>query len=108
LKEAVGEKIIEKREEELVEKFFQRFRNHEKLLVLGSSTVPRLAIFSFLIYVPAFDKYLHHNFVCILLNDLFGIQGRSGCACAGPYALELLNIDDQKGQIYIKFITEDE
>ncbi|CAF4991457.1 unnamed protein product, partial [Rotaria sp. Silwood1] len=62
LKEAVGEKIIEKREEELVEKFFQRFRNHEKLLVLGSSTVPRLAIFSFLIYVPAFDKYLHHNF----------------------------------------------
>ncbi|CAF3719413.1 unnamed protein product [Rotaria sp. Silwood1] len=108
LKEAVGEKIIEKREEELVEKFFQRFRNHEKLLVLGSSTVPRLAIFSFLIYVPAFDKYLHHNFVCILLNDLFGIQVRSGCACAGPYALELLNIDDQKGQIYMKFITEDE
>ncbi|CAF4686857.1 unnamed protein product, partial [Rotaria sp. Silwood1] len=85
-----------------------RFRNHEKLLVLGSSTVPRLAIFSFLIYVPAFDKYLHHNFVCMLLNDLFGIQVRSGCACAGPYVLELLNIDDQKAQIYTKFITEDE
>ncbi|CAF1228182.1 unnamed protein product [Rotaria sordida] len=108
LKEIVGEKIIEKRETELIEKFFQRFQNHEKLLVLGSSIVPRLAIFSFLIYVPTFNKYLHHNFICILLNDLFGIQVRSGCACAGPYVLELLNIDDQKAQIYTRFITEDE
>ncbi|CAF1516915.1 unnamed protein product [Rotaria sordida] len=108
LKEIVGENIIEKRETELVDKFFQRFRNHQKLLVLGSSTVPRLAIFSFLIYVPIFDKYLHHNLISILLNDLFGIQVRSGCACAGPYVLELLNIDDQKAQIYTRFMTEDE
>jgi selenocysteine lyase/cysteine desulfurase len=32
-------------------------------------------------------KYLHYNFICSLLNDLFGIQVRSGCACAGPYVL---------------------
>ena len=24
--------------------------------------------------------FLHHNFVSALLNDLFGIQGRGGCA----------------------------
>ena len=29
---------------------------------------------------------LHHNFVSVLLNDLYGIQARGGCACAGPYA----------------------
>ena len=29
-------------------------------------------------------RYLHHNFVVALLNDLFGIQSRGGCSCAGP------------------------
>ena len=37
-------------------------------------------------------RILHHSFVSALLNDLFGIQSRSGCACAGPFALQLLGI----------------
>lgn len=28
-----------------------------------------------------------------MLNDVFGVQVRGGCACAGPYALRLLGID---------------
>lgn len=39
-------------------------------------------------------RYLHHNFVAALLNDLFGIQSRAGCSCAGPYGHRLLGIDD--------------
>ncbi len=39
------------------------------------------------------DRYLHHNFVVALLNDLFGIQSRGGCSCAGPYGHQLLGID---------------
>ena len=38
-------------------------------------------------------QYLHHNFVVALLNDLFGIQARGGCSCAGPYGHRLLGID---------------
>jgi selenocysteine lyase/cysteine desulfurase len=38
-------------------------------------------------------RYLHYNFVCALLNDLFGIQARGGCMCAGPYAQRLLGLD---------------
>jgi hypothetical protein len=38
-------------------------------------------------------RYLHHNFVVTLLNDLFGIQSRGGCSCAGPYGHRLLGID---------------
>jgi hypothetical protein len=38
-------------------------------------------------------RYLHHNFVVALLNDLFGIQSRGGCSCAGPYGHRLLGID---------------
>ncbi len=39
------------------------------------------------------SRYLHHNFVVALLNDLFGIQARGGCSCAGPYGHRLLGID---------------
>ncbi|CAM4916201.1 unnamed protein product [Rotaria socialis] len=108
LKESVGCHTIETREDALVEKFFARFRNHLTLFVLGPSTVARLGIFSFLIYVPSIKKCLHHNFICVLLNDLFGIQVRSGCSCAGPYVLDLLNINDETAGIYAKFITANE
>jgi len=38
-------------------------------------------------------RYLHYNFAVALLNDLFGIQARGGCSCAGPYGHRLLGID---------------
>ncbi|CAF4175598.1 unnamed protein product [Rotaria sordida] len=108
LKESVGYHVIEAREHVLVKKVFARFRNHRTLIILGSTTIPRLAIFSFRIYVPSLDKYIHHNFICVLLNDLFGIQVRSGCSCAGPYVLDILGIDDKTIDIYTKFITQED
>ena len=47
---------------------------------------------SFVIRRPG-GRYLHHNFVVSLLHDLFGIQSRGGCSCAGPYGHRLLGID---------------
>ncbi len=38
---------------------------------------------------------LHHSFVCKLLNDVYGIQARSGCSCAGPYGHLLLDVCEQ-------------
>lgn len=87
LKDTVGHELIDRCEKELVRKFVRKFSGSETLLLLGPTQPARLAIFSFLIYVPKIGKYLHHNFVCSLLNDLFGIQVRSGCSCAGPYVL---------------------
>jgi hypothetical protein len=58
--------------------------------ILGSSAAARLSIASFRIRHGAL--YLHHNFVVALLNDLFGIQARGGCSCAGPYGHRLLAI----------------
>ncbi|CAF1335159.1 unnamed protein product, partial [Didymodactylos carnosus] len=107
LKDALGDSFIEAEENSLVKKFFKRFRKNDNLIILGSHDVPRLAVFSFLIYVPSVCKYLHHNFVCRLLNDLFGIQVRAGCACAGPYALDLLGIDDVKAKKFVMFMTEE-
>ncbi|KAL8274197.1 hypothetical protein Esti_001882 [Eimeria stiedai] len=36
--------------------------------------------------------YLHPNFVVRLLSDLFGVQSRSGCLCAGPYTAFCLGL----------------
>lgn len=41
-------------------------------------------------------RFLHHSFVCKLLNDLFGVQARAGCQCAGPYHMRLLGVPDAK------------
>jgi len=51
-----------------------------------------LSIVSFVIRRPS-GMYLHHNLVVSILNDLFGIQSRGGCSCAGPYGHRLLGID---------------
>jgi len=59
--------------------------------LLGNLQAERLSIVSFT--VRHGPRYLHHNFVVALLNDLFGIQSRGGCSCAGPYGHRLLGID---------------
>ena len=51
-------------------------------------------------------KYLHPKFVTSLLNDLFGIQSRAGCSCAGPYGHRLLNIDNETSEQYRKWIVK--
>ena len=79
------------------------------MILLGNLKLERLPIFSFLIKNPETGFYLHYNYVTKLLNDLFGIQSRSGCACAGPYGHYLLGIDDQLGEKYLnKLVTRDQ
>ena len=59
--------------------------------ILGDPELPRLSICRFTVRHDG--RYLHHNLVVALLNDLFGIQSRGGCSCAGPYGHRLLGID---------------
>ncbi len=91
LKQSVGVETIETLERGFVDRALARWRQHPNLRLLGSLTAPRLSIVSFL--VRHGDGFLHHNFVVALLNDLFGIQSRGGCSCAGPYGHRLLGID---------------
>eukprot|EP00820_Chromera_velia_P026358 Cvel_10307.t1-p1 / transcript=Cvel_10307.t1 / gene=Cvel_10307 / organism=Chromera_velia_CCMP2878 / gene_product=hypothetical protein / transcript_product=hypothetical protein / location=Cvel_scaffold618:71241-77478(+) / protein_length=656 / sequence_SO=supercontig / SO=protein_coding / is_pseudo=false len=49
-------------------------------------------------------QWLHHQFVCALLNDIFGVQIRSGCACAGPYLIQLMGISDEEAEGIRKLI----
>lgn len=91
LKSAVGEEIIYRRERELVQSAIDRWAEHPNIRVLGNPKLWRLSIVSFI--VEHGERFLHHNFVVALLNDLFGIQARGGCSCAGPYGHRLLGID---------------
>jgi len=95
LKEAVAPGLIAAREEELVQQAIARWSAHPRIEVLGNPTARRLSIVSFVVLAPS-GRYLHHNFVVALLNDLFGIQARGGCSCAGPYGHRLLGIDIER------------
>jgi selenocysteine lyase/cysteine desulfurase len=58
----------------------------------GAGAGRYLPIVSFLVQPLGTERCLHYNFVCALLNDLFGVQSRGGCMCAGPYSQLLLGI----------------
>ena len=91
LKEAVGAELIQERERSFIRRAIESWDRNPNLRILGSKKAPRLSIVSFV--VRHGEGYLHHNFVVAVLNDLFGIQSRGGCSCAGPYGHRLLGID---------------
>jgi selenocysteine lyase/cysteine desulfurase len=92
LKEAVGTDVIRAHEEDFVRRAIQVWSGNSAIQVLGNLQAERLSIVSFVITRPG-GRYLHHNLVVAILNDLFGIQSRGGCSCAGPYGHRLLGID---------------
>ncbi|WP_328471285.1 aminotransferase class V-fold PLP-dependent enzyme [Actinoplanes sp. NBC_00393] len=92
VKDSIGTDLIEARERELWQRARHRWTAERNIQILGDLDADRLSIVSF--QIRAGDRYLHHNFVAALLNDLFGIQARSGCSCAGPYGHRLLGIDE--------------
>jgi len=91
LKQAVGVDAIREREASFIDRAIERWTRNPHIQILGSHSLPRLSIVSFV--VRHAGRYLHHNLVVALLNDLFGIQSRGGCSCAGPYGHRLLGID---------------
>ena len=91
LKESVGHQAIRDAEESYIQRAIQIWSEHPNIQILGNPKSWRLSIVSFMIRDG--DHYLHHNFVVAVLNDLFGIQARGGCSCAGPYGHRLLGID---------------
>ena len=97
LKQAVGIEVIRAHEEYAVRRALRRWDANPAIEILGNPEAHRLSIVSFVVRRVEADgrpgRYLHHNFVVALLNDLFGIQARGGCSCAGPYGHRLLGID---------------
>ncbi|KAK4764813.1 hypothetical protein SAY86_025903 [Trapa natans] len=121
LKDYVGHEPIERLEHDFITEALGRLMPNRNIEILGNKTADRQAILSFLIYSTTNcadqneakdgekgelymweevgkkrDKPLHGQFVATLLNDLFGIQSRGGCACAGPYGHALLGVTNDQ------------
>nr|DAD39934.1 TPA_asm: hypothetical protein HUJ06_014257 [Nelumbo nucifera] len=119
--EYIGYSVIEEQEHVYVNAALRRLLPNPNIWVLGNTKAKRLSIISFLILTTSNspsdegeegrrirdrglnmwrepgnkkDKPLHGPFVAMLLNDLFGIQARGGCACAGPYGHILLDVKE--------------
>jgi selenocysteine lyase/cysteine desulfurase len=105
LKQAVGIDEITCREHRFVRRAIAAWETHPNLMILGSHAAERLSIVSFVVRDGEPDRYLHHNFVVAVLNDLFGIQSRGGCSCAGPYGHRLLGIDLDRSHEFEREIT---
>jgi selenocysteine lyase/cysteine desulfurase len=106
IKDQIGVAAIEKRERELLQRTFKRWQGNPNIEILGNPDAERrISIVSFNLKDPS-GKYLHPKFVTSLLNDLFGIQSRAGCSCAGPYGHRLLDIDFEKSEQYRKWIKK--
>ena len=92
LKEAVGADEIRQREERFARRALRSWSENPNIRIIGNTAAERLAILSF--GIRHGSGMLHGNFVTAVLNDLFGIQARSGCFCAGPYVHRTYPIDD--------------
>ena len=92
LKHAVGSQTIEALEADFVRRALAAWEAHPGIGIMGSTEADRLSIISFTVQSPR-GAFLHYNFIVAVLNDLFGIQSRGGCSCAGPYGHRLLGID---------------
>jgi selenocysteine lyase/cysteine desulfurase len=99
LKQAVGVPAIKAAEERFLRLAFESWHATPNIEILGNVQAERLSIVSFVIRRPG-GRYLHHNFVVSVLSDLFGIQARGGCSCAGPYGHRLLGIDLERSHRY--------
>ena len=103
LKDRVGVELIEQREEVFVRRALESWGSNPDIQVLGNPDLPRLSIISFVIRRG--KQNLHHDFVVAVLNDLFGIQSRGGCSCAGPYGHRLLHIDLNQSRAFEESIA---
>ena len=104
LKLAVGTATIREQEDRHLTRAVGAWREEPGIELLGNLTAKRLSIVSFIVRSPS-GRYLHHNYVVALLNDLFGIQSRGGCSCAGPYGHRLLGIDLERSHEFEREIT---
>lgn len=107
VKASVGEDWILEREKQLLERALLKLKANPHIVLLSDYSLPSLPIFSFVVQHFS-GRMLHYNFVCVLLNDLFGIQLRGGCMCAGPFAERLLGMSQELAKEYEQALVADD
>ena len=91
-KAALGQNWLDRRHAALCARIEAAWRDHPRIELLGQPGLARLPVASFRLR-DGRGGHLHQQLVTRMLSDLYGIQARGGCACAGPYVHRLLAID---------------
>lgn len=103
LKEKCNLADIDQIESDYIKRALERFSTFPDIEIIGNlAPENRIAVLSF--NIKCGSSYLHPRFVVTLLNDLFGIQSRAGCSCAGPYGHRMLKINREKSLEFKKLI----
>jgi len=99
VKDAIGQKIMDMRHAHLRARALAAWQQVPGIEILGSVTASvKVPVFSFRVRDPKTGGYIHQQLVTRMLSDLYGIQARGGCACAGPYAHRLLGLDQDHSE----------
>jgi selenocysteine lyase/cysteine desulfurase len=94
VKARIGTKRLEAVEHHFIRRAIDAWRTDSRIRILGDLDAPRIGILSVILD----DGRLHYNLAVRLLNDLYGIQVRGGCMCAGTYGHDLLGIDQARSE----------
>jgi len=106
VKEALGQDWLTERQHALRERAFAVWSRNPHIEILGISDAREaLPIFSFRIRDTA-GNLVHHQFFTRLLSDVYGVQARGGCACAGSYAHRLLGLGRSESDATIAALEE--
>lgn len=97
VKDVVGAATIAAREAKYNQMALDGWAVNPHLTLLGAGAAHRLPIFSFLVKDRS-GAPVHQQLFTRMLSDIYGIQARGGCACAGPYAHRLLGIDQEMSE----------
>ena len=106
-KDALGQDFITRRNAELTRRALTAWEAAPEITLLGGPRPDRLPIFSFTV-ASGTDVFDYQHFTRAL-SDLYGIQARGGCACAGPYVHRLLDIGhDHSRRLRAEILSGDE
>ena len=106
LKESISGKYIMEKHKEISKNIQEKLDDLTTLIMLGKGNRkypnqpkhPHLTTMSFVVREPTTGLYLHHNFICALLNDLFGIQARGTSALDTKQSRYIFGLENENAQ----------
>ena len=107
LKESLSGKYIMEKHKEISKNVQEKLDDLTSLIILGRGNRkfpnqpkhPHLSTLSFVVRQAASGLYLHHNFICAVLNDLFGIQARGISALDSKQSRYIFNLESQDARM---------
>ncbi|GAA0783344.1 aminotransferase class V-fold PLP-dependent enzyme [Roseibium denhamense] len=99
VKEAIGAAEMDRINADWREQALAVWAANPAIEIMGNPSAANvLPVFSFRVRDLERGGYIHQQLVTRMLSDLYGVQARGGCACAGPYAHRLLGIEQDESE----------